>query len=88
MKKLFLIAAALSSCLFAGTVMAEEATVISPTEEYVLVDQDGIKITFTGKYDDSSNCANPELTVENSTDSSIDINYTGTMNGWSIGKAL
>ena len=86
MKKLFLIAAALSSCLFAGTVMAEEATVISPTEEYVLVDQDGVKITFTGKYDDSSNCANPELTVENSTDSSIDINYTGTMNGWSIGN--
>ena len=86
MKKLILIAAALSSCLFAGTVMAEEATVISPTEEYVLVDQDGVKITFSGKYDDSSNCANPQVIVENSTDSSIDISYTGTMNGWSIGN--
>ena len=87
MKKFFLTALAMSFCFLTGTVMAEDATVISPTEEYVLFDQDGIKAILTGETDDSSNCAKPLLLVENSSDKSVRVSYTGTMNGLSLSKS-
>ena len=55
--------------------------------EYVLFDQDGIKAILTGETDDSSNCAKPLLLVENSSDKSVRVSYTGTMNGLSLSKS-
>ncbi|MCI6239516.1 MAG: peptidoglycan-binding protein [Lachnospiraceae bacterium] len=86
MKKHTVMALVVATLLLSGTAYAD-GTVISPDQKYVLFDQDGVKAILTGKFDDSMNCAKPEVIIENSTDKNIDVLYTGTMNGWNLGSS-
>ena len=86
MKKHTVMALVVATLLLSGTAYAD-GTVISPDQKYVLFDQDGVKAILTGKFDDSMNCAMPEVIIENSTDKNIDVLYTGTMNGWNLGSS-
>ena len=51
----------------------------------ILLDKDGIKLYFNGKYSDG-NHLELEVIVENNTNKNIDITYTGNANGWSFGN--
>lgn len=78
-KKLYGIAAALGLSvlsLAAGT-QAEEA-------DLTLMDQEGVKISLDGSYEEVSTQIHFQVIVENNTESNITVLYTGDVNDWSI----
>ncbi|MCR5161513.1 MAG: hypothetical protein K6C06_07060, partial [Lachnospiraceae bacterium] len=50
----------------------------------VLVNRDNVKISLAGTCRDVSTQAQIDVIIENNTDTSLDILYTGNVNGWSI----
>ncbi|MDO4476214.1 MAG: peptidoglycan-binding domain-containing protein [Lachnospiraceae bacterium] len=80
-RSLFLASLALTTCMISTGALANLVD-----EPIVLFEQDGVKATLTGETEDGGNCAIINVVVENNTDKHLDIEYTGTMNGWSFGN--
>ena len=71
--------------------IAEETTITSSLKNLVIYNQNGIKMYFTGEYEDklqpwSDDYFHLTLVVENSTSEELDIDYFGAINGWSFGS--
>ena len=69
----------------ATTVTAEDSDTISAIKDLVLLDKDGIKIYFTGKFKED-NFLHMEVIVENNTNKNVIIKYSGKVNGWNLGS--
>lgn len=91
MKRVVTLFLAMAMVLSLGTCVAfadNEELYAVEGEELALFDQDDIKLTWSGESEVISDMLQLPVVIENGTDATLHLVYTGTVNGWSIGNSV